>query len=236
MRDVRQIMAELVRTGLSPEQIDLVMEMQEAASYQRARADMLAEQIEDRKKKGRERTEKWRTKSGDVTSRDVTKRHVRHDPSPEGSPPTPPSPKPQPEIPPSPPKGGSSPTGGRSQSRPGRPARLPEDWQASPALLAYAADHGFSEPEAAGIAEDMRNWAQANGTTKADWDATYRGFVRRDAARRDAAPGANGRAPPARRDDKRGGGFEAANPFRAEPRRSKQDTITTAFAAVRSKL
>ena len=66
-----------------------------------------------------------------------------------------------------------------SQKRtgPARKAPLPADWVPGPELCAMAAGLGVDPQRAA---DSMRDWAAANAERKADWDATFRNWVRRD--------------------------------------------------------
>jgi hypothetical protein len=72
---------------------------------------------------------------------------------------------------------------------------LPEDWQPRHSDVAYGYDLGLSYAEIGGIAEDLRLWAAANANRqiarKANWSAAFRGWMRREAAKRKAH---NGRA------------------------------------------
>lgn len=58
---------------------------------------------------------------------------------------------------------------------------LPADWQ--PTQSHFDAAEKLKIPIAAVLskAEDMRIWAKSSGAIKADWDATFHGFLRRDA-------------------------------------------------------
>lgn len=57
---------------------------------------------------------------------------------------------------------------------------LPANWQPSDELVAYGMNLGHSRQRCAEIAEDMRVWAQGKGERRADWPATYQGFLRRE--------------------------------------------------------
>lgn len=124
------------------------------------------------------------------------------------------------------PSGG--PQGGRSRSR---GAALPEDWTPSEELFAYAAEQGLTRAQAEQTFEDMRLWADANRNRpvarKADWTATAKGFLRRDAAKnRDR----KARAGPAYRDNRNGWGEIAAELFggtngRPEENHNKTDGL-----------
>lgn len=54
----------------------------------------------------------------------------------------------------------------------------PPDWKPSEALRAYALDRNIDPDE---MAETMRDWSASGGNMKLDWDATFRGFCRREA-------------------------------------------------------
>lgn len=58
---------------------------------------------------------------------------------------------------------------------------LPDDWKPSP-MHVVAANRLKLRPEIVeSKAEDMRIWAQSNDIRKANWDATFHGFLRRAA-------------------------------------------------------
>lgn len=65
---------------------------------------------------------------------------------------------------------------------------LPIDWKPSPDELNYGIDLGFPETAVHDMAEDMRLWARANANRavgrKADWSATFKGWMRREADKR----------------------------------------------------
>jgi len=69
---------------------------------------------------------------------------------------------------------------------------LPADWKPSPAHEAFAIELAVSVPAEA---EKMRDWATANGERKADWDAAFRGWLRRASESR---AGPRGSPPPPR--------------------------------------
>jgi len=58
---------------------------------------------------------------------------------------------------------------------------LPDDWQPDEADFDYGAGIGLTRRQIADRAEDMRLWARSKGERKADWRATFRGFLRRTA-------------------------------------------------------
>ena len=70
---------------------------------------------------------------------------------------------------------------------------LPVDWKPSPDELAYGAELGLTEAAMNGMAEDMRLWARANANRavgrKADWSSTFKGWMRREAAKRGGSNG-----------------------------------------------
>lgn len=75
-----------------------------------------------------------------------------------------------------------------SKATNGRGTRLPEGWEPSAALVAYAVERGVDPGR---TVEDFRDWwAAASGANavKRDWDAAWRTWVRREADRRHAAP------------------------------------------------
>lgn len=61
---------------------------------------------------------------------------------------------------------------------------LPADWHPNPKHLEAATKLGFTEKAVLDKAEDMRIWAGSGGKLKVDWDLTFHGFLRRDAAQR----------------------------------------------------
>ena len=79
----------------------------------------------------------------------------------------------------------------RRRRKPGMP--LPEDWRPTEASRDRARSLGFPETKIDDIAEDLRVWANGKGEIRADWDATFDGFVRRD------AKGNRGQGPPRQR-------------------------------------
>jgi hypothetical protein len=72
------------------------------------------------------------------------------------------------------------PPGSRAGARPRTP--LPEQWQPSVALVAFGAGLGLAEREVRLAADRMRDWSIGDGKLKADWDATFRNWLRRDAS------------------------------------------------------
>lgn len=65
---------------------------------------------------------------------------------------------------------------------------LPADWAPSPAHVALAHQLAVS---VTAEADKLRDWAQAKGERKADWDAAFRGWLRRAGEAR-AGPGRGG--------------------------------------------
>lgn len=55
---------------------------------------------------------------------------------------------------------------------------LPDDWGPKPSHFAKAAAQGTSFVNRK--ADDMRDWAKSKAVMRADWDATFNGFLRRD--------------------------------------------------------
>lgn len=60
-------------------------------------------------------------------------------------------------------------------------AALPPDWKPKPDLVALGKSLGV-DPERS--ADAMRDWADANAERKADWDAAFRSWLRRDAEKK----------------------------------------------------
>ena len=81
----------------------------------------------------------------------------------------------------------------RSRAARARPkSQIPLGWHPSQASIDRGKALGFSESSIGEIAEDLRVWAEGKGEMRANWDATFDGFVRRDAKVR--AANANGKA------------------------------------------
>jgi len=58
---------------------------------------------------------------------------------------------------------------------------LRDDWGPSPSHFEAAARLGITVAKVYIKADDMRFWAKSTDARKADWDATFHGFLRRDA-------------------------------------------------------
>jgi hypothetical protein len=58
---------------------------------------------------------------------------------------------------------------------------LPPEWKPSEVHFLKAAELNIPRAAVEAKAEDMRLWALGKGELKADWDATFHGFLRRDA-------------------------------------------------------
>ena len=102
----------------------------------------------------------------------------------------PPSPlSPPKEASPTPPTENTSPiTPSPEESAPARGGRpIPDDFDASPDDRAFGTAEGLTPAEIARTVEDLRLWARARGSLRADWHATLRRFLRRDAAAKPAA-------------------------------------------------
>lgn len=144
---------------------------------------------------GAERQARYRAR---IKARDVTSDATQSDVTPpQEAPETKVSPTPplktQPqEYPPSPPTGAQTPT--RSKAKPLRP--LPEDWAPSSEQRARWKARGATDALLDSSAEDMRTWANGKGVTRADWAATFDGFVKRDLAEGGRPRPASGRGPP----------------------------------------
>lgn len=70
-----------------------------------------------------------------------------------------------------------------------RAGPLPADWKPSEASRARARALNISESRIDETAEDLRVWAVGKGESRADWDATFDGFIRRDAKQNRMGPG-----------------------------------------------
>lgn len=101
------------------------------------------------------------------------------------SPPNPPNPKSWPvSVGPYPPKKESTlmgNTGGRAGAR-RHPTPLPDAWQPSVAACDLGHSLGLSQADVAMAADRMRDWSIGDGKLKADWDATFRNWLRKDAS------------------------------------------------------
>lgn len=69
----------------------------------------------------------------------------------------------------------------RARKAPASP--LPADWQPSAAHFEAAVKLHIPREAVFAKAEDMRLWAQSTGAVKADWNATFHVFLRRDASK-----------------------------------------------------
>ena len=61
---------------------------------------------------------------------------------------------------------------------------IPDDWSPSPVLTMLGVTLGLTEAQIATEAEKMRDWSKANNSAKADWDATFRSWLRTASERR----------------------------------------------------
>lgn len=68
---------------------------------------------------------------------------------------------------------------------------LRDDWRPSDSHFAAAAAMNIPAAKVLIKADDMRIWAKANDARKADWDATFHGFLRRDADKLSVGPAAS---------------------------------------------
>lgn len=71
---------------------------------------------------------------------------------------------------------------------------LPPEWQPSEVHFEAASKLKIPRGGVLEKAEDMRLWAAANGTLKLNWDATFHGFLRRDASKFSANGKQNGQS------------------------------------------
>lgn len=62
-----------------------------------------------------------------------------------------------------------------------RKISCPPDWEPNANHFAKADELRIPRSAVLSKAEDMRLWAQSTGAVKVDWDATFHGFLRRDA-------------------------------------------------------
>lgn len=73
---------------------------------------------------------------------------------------------------------------GRVRARKGPAVRIDPAWQPTAEQRDYGRGLGLSDREIDDAAEDMRLWALGKGEAKADWDATFKGWMRRNVQRR----------------------------------------------------
>lgn len=59
-----------------------------------------------------------------------------------------------------------------------RASRLPSDWTPRKEEIAFGVTGGLSEAEVLAAAAHMRDWAEAKGASKANWDLTFRNWLR----------------------------------------------------------
>lgn len=60
---------------------------------------------------------------------------------------------------------------------------LPPDWMPSPAHYEWARRNGKDQGWVDGIAEDLRNWANAKGVLRASWPGTFSTFMKKELTR-----------------------------------------------------
>lgn len=164
------LIADMIRAGVDPE---IVQKVSDALAEERARGAMEAalELAADRKSVGAVRQARYRERkaSQNVTDRNdvtlVTACYAQKEKSPH---------TPQKENPPpskeNPPKGGQK-----------KGSRLPADWQPEAADRGYAVSVLGRQKTDLEIAKFRDYWAAATGqnATKADWNATFRNWVRK---------------------------------------------------------
>lgn len=78
--------------------------------------------------------------------------------------------------------GGDAPDKPAPKPKTTRATRLPDSFTLTAGRLNYAIDAGMDRVRAEYQFERMRNWAQANGMTRKDWDAQWRNWVLKDIA------------------------------------------------------
>jgi hypothetical protein len=69
-----------------------------------------------------------------------------------------------------------------------KPTVLTADWVPSEYMLTYAKDKGMTDAQIRNAADNIRDWSLSKHEARADWDAAWRGWIRRDLER----PNANG--------------------------------------------
>jgi hypothetical protein len=165
----------LMQAGASPDDILAAIVAMEEESERIAHTSAFEVQSP-----GAKRTAKWRANkkaaSQNVTG-DVTVTGCDATPSLEAKDPKTQKTQTQPLPKENPPKGGQ---------KKGSP--LPDDWQPDESAAAYGAKHGLDAEEVAHCAEEMRQWAGANGNRevarKLDWGRAFKGWLLREAKRR----------------------------------------------------
>jgi hypothetical protein len=109
-----------------------------------------------------------------------------------------------------------------------RAAQLSADWQPSQAHFEAAERLRISRSAVLEKAEDMRLWARSKAATKVDWDATFHGFLRRDAKSGQANGQPKSLVDTIDRTIERNGGMAAARayvPGSAGPRDAEPDRL-----------
>lgn len=99
------------------------------------------------------------------------------------------------------PQGGNEPADQPKAKKPrARVSRLSEDFAPTASMRNYAKRHGLSDAQIDAEGEAIRDWSlSAPAGAKLDWEATWRGWVRRTSDRlARAGPPPNGHAPPRR--------------------------------------
>jgi hypothetical protein len=78
-------------------------------------------------------------------------------------------------------------------------SRLPENWQPSSESQKYGEKLGFSAFEVASMAEDLRLWAHSAAgqvAVKRDWESAFKGWMRREKAKKATQPAKYGKVTP----------------------------------------
>jgi hypothetical protein len=86
-----------------------------------------------------------------------------------------------------------TPHGGARASAPRR-KRIPDDWQPSEALCAYAVEWGIPADQVSGFAEEFKLYWLGDGRPKVNWDLAFQGRVRDQAHRYKGRASPNGGA------------------------------------------
>ena len=97
-----------------------------------------------------------------------------------------------------PPEGSKEPSSGGEVAAPKksarRPHRIPEGWQPSDKDRQTLLNEGATPQQLDRAVTNMTDWAEAKGITRPGWDATYRGWVRRDLDRQSTGRPHNGQS------------------------------------------
>jgi hypothetical protein len=214
-----ETLVELATLGLPKEQVERVAAM--LKSVELATQEECGSAIASRRKADRERQQKHRSKSRDVTLANVTNVTERDTPPSREEYNTTRAPAVIPvgisnDIPPL--VNPQSPTVITPTEKSKRAHRLPEDWSLPDDWRDAARRKGLSDGEISRQADRMLNWSRsAKNGAKLDWYRTWLNWI-------DDAPRANARAGPPRPPEKRNPVFQAFEEIMAERYGTEDDS------------